>query len=112
MILELRLQSVLSIIATAMVILILTLTLFAMTPAVAASQQPCHAGDVEASNHHDTSKAPSSCCDDMHCCPVLTRLPAPGVRGAVRYQPHAYLKAEQALLLMTSIDPPPRTPAL
>lgn len=107
MILKLGLRSVLCALAIAMV----ALNLLAMTPA-AASVHRCDASQAEthAAHHHDAETQPG-CCDSMHCCPMLPRLPSPGLPSEVCLRPQTYLKSEQPLLLVTSIDPPPRSPA-
>ncbi|WP_421423964.1 hypothetical protein [Agrobacterium rosae] len=108
MILKLSLRSVLSAFAIAMV----AINLFAMIPPAAASAHECNASrsDTHTAHHHD-STTQSACCDSMHCCPVLPGLPSPETPSAACFRPHAYLKSEQPLLLVTVIDPPPRSSA-
>ncbi len=107
MILKLRLRSVLCAFAIVMV----ALNLFAMGPA-AASPHRCEAARVETvSDHHHDAGAQPGCCDSMHCCPMLPRFPLPRMPSQVRFHPHTHLKTEQPLLLVASIDPPPRSPA-
>ncbi|WP_313605272.1 hypothetical protein [Rhizobium sp.] len=107
MILNLRLRTILGLFAAVMTIF----NVFAMTPAVAASRQHCIVSTAEKAvdgHHHEHSMAKTGCCDSMHCCPVPSRLPSPTEPFALQYQPHAHHEVEQPLLLVTSIDPPPR----
>ncbi|KQZ59740.1 hypothetical protein ASD54_23445 [Rhizobium sp. Root149] len=108
MILDLRLRTILGLFAAAMTIF----NLFAMTPAAATSRQHCIVSTAERAgegHHHESSKAQAGCCDSMHCCPVPSRLPSPTEPIALRYQPLAHIEVEEPLLLVTSIDPPPRS---
>ncbi len=107
MILKLGLRSVLCAVAVATVML----NLFAMAPALASSPQcrPVHVEKI-ADHHHGAATSPG-CCDSMHCCPMLPSLPSPGVPSAISHHHHGHLKVEEPLLLVTSIDPPPRSPA-
>nr|WP_250813091.1 hypothetical protein [Neorhizobium tomejilense] len=109
MIITARLKIALSMIAVLMVVI----NVFNMTPALAMPGESCnriHASSTD-SDHH-SANGNVSCCDTMHCCPMLPDLPAPGLPVAVGYQHYSMLKTEQPLLLVSSIDPPPRTPAL
>nr|CAD7048183.1 hypothetical protein RP007_05181 [Rhizobium sp. P007] len=107
MILKYSLRYVLCAFAIATVLV----SLFGMLPAVAALP-PCQTAHVhDISTHHHPVQSQSGCCDAMHCCPMLPALPAPELPSEARLSPHVYLKAEQPLLLVTSIDPPPRSPA-
>ena len=107
MILKLGLRSVLCAVAIAIVML----NLFTMTPALASSPscQPVHTEN--SADHHHGAATPPGCCDTMHCCPMLPSLPSPGVPSAISHRHHPHLKVEEPLLLVTSIDPPPRSPA-
>lgn len=85
--------------------------LFGMLPAVAATH-PCQTAQMSGvSDHHDPLKSQPGCCDAMHCCPVLPVLPAPVLPMGALLRPHVHLEADQPLLLVTSIDPPPRSSA-
>jgi len=102
---KIGLRPVLCAIATAVVML----NLFAMTPARSSSGQ-CHPAHAEAAaGHQHGPDVPQGCCDTTHCCPMRPCLPAPGVPSAILHQHHIHLKVEQPLLLVTSIDPPPRS---
>ncbi len=106
MIFKLGLRSILCAFAVAMVMT----NLFGMLPAAAAAN-PCQTDQVVGvSNHHDALKSQPGCCDAMHCCPMVPVLPAPGLPSEVRLRPHVHLEVDQPLLLVTSIDPPPRSP--
>ena len=108
MILKLGLRSVLSALAIAMV----AVNLFAMTPPAAASAHECNASrpETHTADQHGSTTQPA-CCDSMHCCPMLPSLPSPETPSAACFRPHAYLRSEQPLLLVTVIDPPPRSSA-
>ncbi|NSZ03277.1 hypothetical protein G6M64_08985 [Agrobacterium tumefaciens] len=105
--LNLRLRTILGLFAAAMTIF----NLFTMTPAVASSRQHCTVSTAEKAvdgHQHEHSKAPPGCCDSMHCCPIPSRIPSPTEPFALRYQPLTHHEVEEPLLLVTSIDPPPR----
>lgn len=108
MILKLGLRCALSAFAIAMV----AINLFAMIPPAAASAHDCNPSRAEThtADHHDSTTQPA-CCDSVHCCPILPELPSPETPSAACLRPHAYLKSEQPLLLVTAIDPPPRSSA-
>jgi hypothetical protein len=108
MIVKLGLRCALSAFAIAMV----AINLFSMIPPAAASAHECNASRsvTHAAGHHDPTTQ-SACCDSMHCCPMLPSLPSPEAPSAACFRPHAYLKSEQPLLLVTVIDPPPRSSA-
>ncbi len=100
-----RLRTVLGLFA----VLITLLNLSTMAAAAPVWRQHCSVSGTQVDLHHEHSKVQAGCCDGMHCCPVPSRLPSPAMPYALRYQPHAHLKVEEPLLLVTSIDPPPRT---
>ena len=106
MMLNIRLRTILGLFAAFMTIF----NLLAMTPVAAAPRQHCVMSKAEEPRHHDErSKAQTGCCDSMHCCPVLSELPSPDEPLSLRYRPLARLLVEEPLLLVTSIDPPPRS---
>jgi len=93
----------------AIALAVVMLNLFAMTPASALSEE-CDVAHAEtAAGRHHGPDVPQGCCDTTHCCPMLPCIPSPGVPLAIRHQHHIHLKVEQPLLLVTSIDPPPRS---
>ena len=105
MILKLGLRHVLCALAIVMV----ALNLLAMTSA-AAAPHACDAVHSEAAANHDHHAGTQlGCCDSMHCCPILPHLPSSGLPSETLLRPEAYLKSEQPLLLVKSIDPPPRS---
>ncbi|MQU73584.1 hypothetical protein FB009_12033 [Sinorhizobium medicae] len=93
----------------AFAVAVVVLNLFAISPA-RASSETCHVTHAaNAVGQHRGAEVPQGCCDATHCCPMLPCLPAPDVPVAIRHQHHPVLKVEQPLLLVTSIDPPPRS---
>ena len=59
-------------------------------------------------DHHNRVGA-GGCCSDMHCCPIVPRLPQADVVLQTARLPQPPLDDEIPLLLIRAIDPPPRT---
>lgn len=82
-----------------------TLNFVSMTPVAAASE--CHQMHANADEGHELPAA-NPCCGSAHCCPLLPPLPvvtAPAVEASGH---RCQSMADQPLLLITAIDPPPR----
>ncbi|KRA61107.1 hypothetical protein ASD85_27620 [Rhizobium sp. Root651] len=96
---------------------LLVIGLFATAPAFAAPTHHCP--EVQASDQVLDSQRDGldvqlarTCCAQMHCCPIL---PQPLVYAPPEVpfgQLHVHVRPERPLLLLTAIDPPPRTPAV
>ncbi|WP_105374944.1 hypothetical protein [Neorhizobium] len=98
------LRSVLCAFAVAVVLM----NLSAVVPAAASPHHCQTAHDDGSVDHHDDTDVQAGCCGSMHCCPMLPHLPSPRLPSAIQDRPHSHVKVEQPLLLVTSIDPPPR----
>lgn len=107
-----RLKANLSKIAAA----VMVVSLFATTPAFAATTHNCQ----EALEDHQVSdgdwddvrmQGGNACCAQMHCCPILPEPPLVSSPNAPIGPLHARVRLEQPLLLLSAIDPPPRSPS-
>jgi hypothetical protein len=106
MILRTPWKIMLGVVAAAMVIF----NVLEMAPAFAAPQPLCqhiHASSSADEDHH--IRPVGGCCSGMHCCPMLPSLPTPAQPVSSRYQHRSLVKADEPLLLIRPIDPPPRT---
>lgn len=106
MILRTPWKTVLGVVAAAMVIF----NVLEMAPAFAAPQPICqhiHASSSADEDHH--IRPVGSCCSGMHCCPMLPSLPTPAQPVSSKYQHRSLVRADEPLLLIRPIDPPPRT---
>lgn len=102
-----RFRTVIGVFASVLVLV----NMIAILPASASPSRPCIAVDGFIADHPKQSNASGNCCSDMHCCPMLSYQPDPMVPMAVKFQAVAMESAEQALLLVNPIDPPPRVVA-
>lgn len=95
-------------------VLLVTVNMVAMASAEAGRACPQAAVSVPGGHsdqpldHHDRVGA-GDCCSDMHCCPIVPRLPHAEVILRTARLPSPPLDDETPLLLVRAIDPPPRT---
>ncbi|WP_325262884.1 hypothetical protein [uncultured Rhizobium sp.] len=99
-----RFRTVIGVFASVLVLV----NMIAMLPASASASRPCVAVVGFNAGHQKQSDAPAGCCSDMHCCLMLPYQPDPMVPVAVKFKALSLKSAEQALLLVRPIDPPPR----
>ncbi len=93
-------------------VVVMTGTLYGMTPNAGADQIHCSHVHVAADEHHSHGFKAPNCCDTAHCCSILNQVPVPALPEAVQFHPQSVLKEERPLLLIQVIDPPPRTLAM
>lgn len=97
--------------------LLVTMNMVAMASASAGAGVGCSRAAIsgsgqhsdQPSDHHGPLGGTGGCCSDMHCCPIVPRLPQADVVLRTGRLPPPPLDDETPLLLVRPIDPPPRT---
>ncbi|MDK4724954.1 hypothetical protein [Rhizobium phaseoli] len=95
------------------VAILMTVNAISMFPASATREgidcAPVH-DHVHPGGHFGKAFHPSTCCTSMHCCPTLPE-PASGYEPTFDPSKHDAVSTQYSpLLLIRSIDPPPRFP--
>lgn len=73
-----------------------------------ATKFGCMTESITEISHSDTSNIALDCCVSMHCCLMTSPCQVYPLRGKASFHPHPAHAAGLELLLVRTIDPPPR----